>query len=288
MSNPGFNLLKAVFNEFTAKYDGKEILNGAVRSVATGAKQSVDALASEFPDNFVRQAINDVYNLITDTEVASGISESVAGLVKPSEVKEAVTAFKDTLKDPAVALEIATKFQTILTKTSPEVLDTIAGMAISKMSADKQEMAAAVYEYQIKPTLNDMREMSPTLIAGNLKALVNMVPTDMLVGIVQNSMQQSMAPVLEKTSPETISKIATGFVAKLPSADTITNIVHGIAQDASDKLGQIAQSSDPVKTSSVLKDFAANATDLFKAALVQDKVAKSTFKPGKPSNDQQL
>lgn len=273
MQNPGFELLKQAFNEFTSKYNGTDIANRVVRSAAAGGKAIADASMKEFPKEFVNQLTKDLYTLISGQDTADGISTLVRSLDE-EQVQSLVNGAVSKLQDPEVALKVASQVKELLSKVSADELEAMLDGALAQANVNPgQRFMINAFFNQLKPLINEMKNDSEEEIAEKIMSLADTIPSDLIA--------MQLAAITREVTPERISGAAHQIVGSLPSPKTIADIVHGVGATASKGLDQVAKSSTPAEAGQYLSATFQNIAKVVSSTLQNDQTAKKTFKPNK-------
>lgn len=271
LDHPGFELLKEAFKKFAAKHDGEDIGNRLTRAAAAGGQAAVNKGLGEFPKTYVKEAAQDFFALLTSQEVADGVSLTARSFDE-EKVKELLDSALLKLQEPETSLKIAEKVKEILEKTSTDDIENGLGAILSTRSPGEQMIGQAIFE-QFKPMIDGMRGASVEDIAEQLKDVAATVPTDAIAA--------QAAALTKEITPERVSKQAHDLVGKLPSPGAVSEILHGVGEVASDKLGKISNSTTPAQDAkSLLGEFVAEASEVVREKLANDNESKRTFKKG--------
>lgn len=271
MAHPGFELLKEAFKKFAAKHDGEDLTNRLIRSVAAGGEAAVNKGLTEFPKTFVKTVAQDFYNLVTSQEVADGISQTVRSFDE-EKVKETLDKLVTQLQEPETALKVAKQIKDALSKASTDDLENSIEGLISGRPLGEQ-MVFKMFFAQAKPIIDGMRNSTEEEIAEQIQDLAATIPTDAIAAQV--------AALTREVTPERVSKQAHEVIGKLPSPNTISEILHGVGTLASDKFNKVANSQNPgVDAKNLVADFLTEAQDVVRDKIANDDQAKKTFKKG--------
>lgn len=270
-NNPGFDILKEAFKKFAAKYANEDMAGKGVRIAAAGAKAVVDSAKQEFPKSFVNQVAKDLYALLTSQEVADGVSASVRAFDE-EKVKDLVDGLVSKLKDPAVSIKIAQQFKQLLKQSEAagvDITDQIEGLLDQADLPMGQKLIAQALLAQVKPILDEMKDASDEEVAAKLGELADMIPSDMIAAQV--------GQLTRGVTPEAVSGQAHDLVGKLPSPQTVADIAHDVADEASKTFDQISKSGNVADAKELMSQFVKAANDVVKNAVAKDKAAKKTF-----------
>lgn len=271
MDNPGFDLLKAAFNKFAQKLDGDDISNRLTRSVAAGAEAAVNKAVIEFPKAFVKTVAQDFYAMVTSQEIADGVSLTVRSFDE-EKVKDVLDQLVTKLQEPETSLKVAKQIKDVLSKASTDDLEGSIEALISGRPMGEQ-MVFKMFFAQAKPLIDGMRNSSEEEIAEQIKDLAATIPTDAIA--------QQVAALTKEVTPERVSKQAHDVVGKLPSANAVAEILHGVAGLASEKLKQISNATDAkAEAQGVLGQFVSEAQAIVSEKIANDNNNKKTFKKG--------
>ena len=268
---PGLDLLKEAFKKFADKHGGVDLAAKATRSVAAGAQAVVDKGLTEFPKAYVKEAATDFFSMVTSQEVADGVSQAARSFDE-EKVKEKLDQLMLKLQEPELSLKVATQIKALLAKSSNESIEQGLDQALASRSDGEQMIAKELFE-QFKPVLDGMRNGTNEEVAEQVRDIAATIPTDAIA--------MQVAGLTREVTPERVSQQAHDLVGKLPSPKTVSDIVHGVGELASDKLGKLAAAPDVkegVKTA--LTEFVTEAQTVVKAKLANDNDSKRNFKKG--------
>ncbi|MDY0008926.1 MAG: hypothetical protein RBS08_04400 [Bdellovibrionales bacterium] len=271
MDNPGFRLLREVFQHLADKHSNDDLTGRVVRSLAAGGKAAVDKAQEEFPKNFVKQVVGDLYATLSSQEVADGISMTVRDLDE-EKVKEMVDTVIDALKQDENALKLAKSLKDALNKTSTDDIENALDAALSGRGMGERMIAKAFFE-QARPHIDEMRDASEEEIAEKIKELADTIPSDAIA--------QQVAALTREVTPERVSQQAHQFVGKLPSPGAVSDILHDLGKAAGDKFDQISKAGNASNAKALLAEFASEARDIVSNTIANDNAAKKTFKRDK-------
>lgn len=268
MEFPGFNILKDAFDRFVQEQKDSDIEGRIVRTLAGGAKATVEKGTEEFPKEFIETLAGDFYNFVSSQEVADGISISARSFDE-EKVKELLDQSIDMLKQDDIALKIAQSIKDTLEKTPTDDLEHLIDAAM-KDSPMGTRMLVKVFFEQVKPQIDEMRELSAEDIAERLKMMAETIPTDALAA--------QIAAVTREITPERVSKQAHDLVGKLPTPSAVSGVVHEIGDAASRALDDVITNGTIQGAAETLRTFAENAKQIVSDTLSNDNQSKKTFK----------
>lgn len=267
--NNGSKFLREAFAKFAAKYNAEDIGARAIRSVAAGGKAAVDRGLQEFPKTFVNQLAKDVYGLLTSQELADGISATVRSFDE-EKVKGLVDNIVESMKDRETALNLAKRIKGALNKYSASDIEAQLSGILSLGNVPPQvQFMVQVLMSQFKPVLEGMKYQSEDEIADQIIALADQIPSDQIA--------EQVAAITRNVTPEKVSQQTTTLAGKLPSAQAVSDIVHGVGEVISQNLSQIATISTPSEVPAILRDLAENASQIVSTTLSTDNAAKKTL-----------
>lgn len=264
--NNGSKFLREAFAKFAAKYNAEDIGARVIRSVATGGKAAVDQAMQEFPKTFVNQLAKDVYSLLTSQELADGISATVRSFDE-EKVKGLVDNLVDSMKNRETALDLAKKIKSALNKHSADdIANQLEGLLSLGNVPPQVQFMVQVLMSQFKPVMENMKYQSEDEIADQIIALADQIPSDQIA--------EQVAALTREVTPEKVSQQTAALAGKLPSAQAVSDIVHGVGQAVSENLGQVASISTPAEVPAILRDLAENASQIVSETLNKDNEAK--------------
>jgi hypothetical protein len=268
MDFPGFDFLKKTVEDFVDRnVNGADLTGRAVRTAATGAKATVDKAVEEFPADFIKGFFTDLYETVASQDVADGLSMAVRSMDE-QQIKETLDILIADLKKDEIAGKVADTVKDLLSKYPTEEIEAAFDQFISGRSYGEQ-MIAKMFFQQVKPVIDEMRDMSAEDLIGRIQELADTIPTDALAAQV--------GAMTREFTPERISKQTHDLVGKLPSPATVSGIFHDVAAAASSKLDGIAQSGSLDDAKALLSDFAREAVDIAKQRVSNDNAAKKNF-----------
>jgi hypothetical protein len=270
MDNPGFELLREAFKQFASKHDAADLTGRVVRSVAAGGKAAVDQAMQEFPQNFLKEMVNDFYNMVASQEVADGVSMTVSSYDE-EKVKGLLDDVVAQLKTDEVAQKVAKSVKDALSKASNSDLEDQIDLVMNGRSAAERIVFKMFFE-QAKPILDEMRNASEEEVAEKIKELADTIPTDTIAAQVGS--------ITREVTPERVAKQTHDFVGKLPSPATISEMVHEIGASASEKFGRVAKGGTLADAQDALREFIGDAARIAQDAAANDQNKKKTFKRG--------
>ncbi|HYD19519.1 MAG TPA: hypothetical protein VEF76_13675, partial [Patescibacteria group bacterium] len=216
----------------------------------------------EFPKEHVKSAANDFYGLLKSADVSDGISQAVRAFDE-EKVKDLLDKAMTKLQEEETSLKVAKGLKDILAKTPNDKIEE----GLDQLLATRADGEAAIVKMlfdQFKPVLDDMRDGSVEDVAAQVRDIAATIPTDALAA--------NAAALTREVTPERVAKQAEAVTGKLPSANAVSDIVHGLGTLASDKLGDIAKSKTPANdVKSLPAEFAAAAQDLVAKVIKNDK-----------------
>lgn len=269
-NHPGLDLLKEAFKKFADKYVTPENADKLTRTAAAGGQAAVNKGLAEFPKAYVKDAANDFYNILNSAEVSDGISQAVRAFDE-EKVKALLDRGMAKLQEEETSLKVAKQIKDILAKTSNEQIEQGLDQALATRADGEATIVKALFE-QFKPMLDDARNGSVEDVAAQVRDIAATIPTDAIA--------MQAAALTREVTPERVSAQADAIVGKLPSGKAVADIVHGLGEIASDKLGAIAASKTPANdVKSLPAEFAAAAQDLVSKVIAKDNENKA--KPSK-------
>lgn len=269
-NHPGLDLLKEAFKKFADKYVTPENADKLTRTAAAGGQAAVNKGLAEFPKAYVKDAANDFYNILNSAEVSDGISQAVRAFDE-EKVKALLDRGMAKLQEEETSLKVAKQIKDILAKTSNEQIEQGLDQALATRADGEAMIVKALFE-QFKPMLDDARNGSVEDVAAQVRDIAATIPTDAIA--------MQAAALTREVTPERVAGQADAIVGKLPSAKAVADIVHGLGEIASDKLGAIAASKTPANdVKSLPAEFAAAAQDLVSKVIAKDNENKA--KPSK-------
>lgn len=269
-NHPGLDLLKEAFKKFADKYVTPENADKLTRTAAAGGQAAVNKGLAEFPKAYVKDAANDFYNILNSAEVSDGISQAVRAFDE-EKVKALLDKGMAKLQEEETSLKVAKQIKDILAKTSNEQIEQGLDQALATRADGEATIVKALFE-QFKPMLDDARNGSVEDVAAQVRDIAATIPTDAIA--------MQAAALTREVTPERVSAQADAIVGKLPSGKAVADIVHGLGEIASDKLGAIAASKTPANdVKSLPAEFAAAAQDLVSKVIAKDNENKA--KPSK-------
>lgn len=264
----GFDLLKEAFNKFANKFDVEDLTARAARSVAAGGKAAVDKGLQEFPQDFVKGMVQDVYDLLTSEDVADGISMTVRSFDE-EKVKDLLDGVVAQLQQDEVAGKVAKQMKDLLQQASNEDIENALDGILSDRSVTERMIAKAIFSAQVLPILEDLRSGDEEEIKEKIKELAATIPTDIIA--------LQAAALTQEITPDRIMKQAHDIVGKLPSPTAVADIAHAIGKNASDKFDRASKAKTLGDALSALQDFATDAADIVSGKVANDTADKGKF-----------
>lgn len=264
--HPGLDLLKEAFKKFAAKYVTPENADKLTRTAAAGGQAAVNKGLAEFPKAYVKDAANDFYGILNSSEISDGISQAVRAFDE-EKVKALLDKGMAKLQEEETSLKVAKQIKDVLAKTSNEQIEQGLDNALATRADGEAMIVKALFE-QFKPMLDDARNGSVEDVAAQVRDIAATIPTDAIA--------MQAAALTREITPERVSKQADAIVGKLPSGKAVADIVHGLGELASDKLGAIAASKTPANDAkAAAAEFASEAQGLVGKIIAKDNENKA-------------
>lgn len=274
--NPGYKLLKEIFDKFSAKYSAEDMTARALRSAAAGGKAAVDRAMQEFPESFINQMAKDIYGVLTSQELADAVSMEVRSFDE-AKVKGLIDGAIDMMKDPALARKIARQIKQALDKTPPgvDIAAQIEGMAGFLPGG---ELIGPILGILITPIIEDIKNGSEEDAAEKIMELADQIPGDVVVEAVTGFTQQ--------VTPERVSRSMHDVVGKMPSPGAVAGIIHGIGGAASKHMERVTDIHSAAEIPSILQDLARDAKAAVNDTIANDNASKKKFRKKGPGQKQ--
>lgn len=274
--NPGYKLLKEIFDKFAAKYSAEDMTARALRSAAAGSKAAVDRAMQEFPKSFINQMAKDIYGVLTSQELADAVSMEVRSFDE-AKVKGLIDGAIDVMKDPVTARKIARQIKQALDKAPPgvDIAAQIQGMAGFLPGG---ELVGPILGILITPIIEDIKNGSEEDAAEKIMELADQIPGDVMVEAVTGFTQQ--------VTPERVSRSMHDVVGKMPSPGAVAGIVHGIGGAASKHMERMTDIHAAAEIPSILQDFARDAKAAVSDTIANDNASKKKFRKKGPGKKQ--
>jgi hypothetical protein len=272
---PGLDLIKAAFKKFADKHDTEDLALRVVRSGAAGVKATADKLQVEFPQPFVKAIAADFYSMIASQDVADGISMAVRSFDE-EKVSDILSGIVDQLKDQKTSEELAQKLKEALQKVPMDDIEANLGALMGGRSPIEQMMFQAVFNSQIRPQLEDIRDGSIAEGAERIREMADMIPTDDIAAQVGN--------LTRNITPEVVGKQTHNLVGKLPSPNAVANIAQGVAEKVSETFNNVSNAKSLENAKDLVAGLAADVGGVIESALNTDAGSKKTFGKKKGGN----
>lgn len=266
MDRHGFDFLRDAFKKFADKYDAEDLAGKVLRSAATGAKAAVDKGLEEFPKSFLKGLAADFYALLTSQEVADGVSVGVRAFDEEKLkgiLDGAITQIKKN------DMKIAWIVKSALSKgdSLDGIEDSIDALLSTRPPGER--IVVKMFFDQAKPMLEEMKDDSQEEVAEKIKEMADTIPVDAIA--------QQVADLTREVTPERVAKQTHEMVGKLPSPGAVSDIVHGVGEMASGKLGRLAKSASVEDARAILEELTTEARSIVDSKIAADDASKKTF-----------
>lgn len=261
--NPGFELIKKAFNELAEKIKPEEVKQKFVKSVAAAGETFIEKLETEFPKERVEQVINDVYAFIGSRDVADGISLT-AQSVSPEDIQGALDQVVESLKDDKVAEGLAQQLKQIADQDGG--VEGLTGLIESQVEdlPLPQQMMVKMMVAQLEPALEQVKHMDKEEVKEMIKQGVDAIPTEEIA--------MQLYAVAQNVTPERVSAVAQEVTGNLPSADSVSGVLYGLAGAAKKQFGEASQTGE-----FNAEELANDAQNILANAASKDATSKKTI-----------
>lgn len=263
MDFPGFEFLKDAFNKFAAIYPGDDVSARAARSLAAGAKATVDQAMVEYPKEYIAAFVQDVYNTLTSQDVADGVSLAVRSIDEET-VRATLGAAVESLDNDETALKVAQGLKSVAQKVTTEDLQA----AFSRLAEMQPEMTDILSQVQMfaLTVAHVYRTGSDAEIVDLTRQLASQLPTDAIAA--------QIGALTSAVTPEVVQAKAAEIVKQLPSAETIADIAHGVGAVASKQFGEASKAATSAEIKDAVATLAVDAAAVVTGTLANDNAQK--------------
>lgn len=266
------NFFRDLFNKIAGQVDGQDLAHRVVRAAGAGAKAAAERGLQEFPHSFIQDAIENAYAGLVSQELAEQISLSIRDFDE-GKIKDVLDTIVEKMKEEETAAMLAKQLEQILKQADN---DQIQGMIEQLIPSDRHSermIFSTTFNLVIAPVLNEMRGMDEAEIAEKIKELADTIPTDIIASQV--------GALTREITPERILEQAQGVVGKLPSGNTIADIVHGVGTSAVKHFDAVAKSRSLQDAANAFGDFKAEAKAIVNGGIADDAAKKPVDKKTK-------